>query len=170
MENKVCFKCKELKPLSEFYPHSRMADGHLNKCKDCNKKDSRVQYNKNMTNDVFVKKERARLSAKNKAHPEYCKDYRKKYPEKYKAAMASRRLRTQNKGTVNHHWSYNEEHWKDCIELTINEHYQLHKHMTYDQERMMFRRADNNILLDSKDSHIEYLQYIKTLPTYSNRG
>lgn len=41
MKMKTCFRCGRTLPITEFYAHKAMADGHLNKCKDCTKGDVR---------------------------------------------------------------------------------------------------------------------------------
>ncbi len=39
---KQCFRCKEIKLLGQFYKHPDMPDGHVNKCKECNKIDNKT--------------------------------------------------------------------------------------------------------------------------------
>jgi len=51
---KVCFKCEIEKPLTEYYVHKRMADGHLGKCKTCTKKDSDLREKELRKNPDFI--------------------------------------------------------------------------------------------------------------------
>jgi hypothetical protein len=45
---KRCFKCLCSKPFAEFYKHAEMSDGHLNKCKECTKKDANAHRQANL--------------------------------------------------------------------------------------------------------------------------
>lgn len=80
---KTCFKCQQTKELSEFYPHKQMADGYLGKCKECTRTDAKKHRDKDI--EVSRAKDRARGT---RVKPGYLKQYRERFPKKYKAVCA----------------------------------------------------------------------------------
>jgi len=82
---KVCFKCGDEKPLSDFYRHKAMKDGHLNKCKDCVKRDVRLHRRENDSVREYDRRRyredlrRRQISGENSAK------WKKRHPERYKA-------------------------------------------------------------------------------------
>ncbi len=160
---KKCFKCQKEKPLTEFYKHLQMSDGHVNKCKECYKNDVKGNYLVNIKKEGYIENERKR--GRQKYHRLYkgtvksgnrydiIKRWKERFPEKLKCSNIAQQMKKPFDGAEKHHWSYNEEHAKDVIWLTKKEHMKGHRFIIYDQERMMYRRFDNNILLDTKEAH-----------------
>jgi hypothetical protein len=91
---KVCFKCEKLLPLTEFYPHTRMADGHLNKCKECTRWDTMQNRRKRV--DYYRQYDRYRSGLPHRVarRNETCMRQRTEEPEKHRArTMANNALR-----------------------------------------------------------------------------
>jgi len=174
IKSKVCFKCGVNKPLSDYYKHKQMGDGHLNKCKECTKKDSFDRHQEKVKDPFWVESEKTRAREKyyrlgykdiHKASKEkqriHTALYKQKYPEKEYCRKKAASVKPKVKNNHMHHWSYNVEHAKDVIELEKKEHYKLHRYIVYDQERMMYRRIDTMELLDTKEKHIEFYHSLK---------
>lgn len=115
---KECFKCKSVKPLDEFYKHSRMADGHLNKCKDCTKNDVSKHRSENLEKIRAYDRERGKTPKRIKLSTEVTKAWRKEDARRVRAHNAVARAirkgslircsceRCGNSKSVAHHEDY----------------------------------------------------------------
>jgi hypothetical protein len=88
-ETKMCRDCGEVKPLSDFYPHKAMADGHLNKCKICVR--DRVSRHREENIDQIKEydrergrtdKRRAKVTANAHKYKDRIPEYRRRWLEK----------------------------------------------------------------------------------------
>lgn len=97
MNTKICFKCNLEKPITEFYVHKRMSDGHLGKCIECVKRDVKERDRFLRENDPdYIDKERKRGRDKyfrlnyvgkkcsKKTREKAQNNYRENFPEKNK--------------------------------------------------------------------------------------
>lgn len=178
-ELKTCGTCGKALPLSEFHKNATKSRGLSGRCKSCSsiyRKKYEEVYKKDPT---WVEKHRkigrewARRNPDTVYLPEKQKqsviNYTNRFPEKRLAGRASQYL-PKTKGFRNHHWSYRKEHRLDIIQLTVSQHYLVHRFMTYDQERMMYRRMDGS-LIDSREAAIAYYATLKDdTPTTIEKG
>jgi hypothetical protein len=72
---KTCFKCGKERPFTAFYKHPRMADGRLNKCKDCTKADMREHRFANIDRIREYDRQRGLLPHRKEANKRRAKKY-----------------------------------------------------------------------------------------------
>ena len=142
MAKKRCSKCKQIKPVSEFYTDTRHKDGLQSRCKECMNKDenskmARKHYQKSLKGKLAQK--RYRQSEKGKiAERKYSRNYKSDYPNKNKASHAVnnavKACKLPRPDTLQcyycpkpaqqyHHWhGYEKEHWLDVVPVCTECH------------------------------------------------
>lgn len=100
---KTCFKCNQLLPLSSFYKHPGMADGHLNKCKDCNKNDVRLNRKDKQEyyNEFDRNRSRKSDSERYRKKLEYGRNLPDTVKERRKAVIAVSKKKSPNRIKAN---------------------------------------------------------------------
>ena len=169
---KECKKCQTPKKLTEYYTSKTALDGYFSTCKECIKERSRKRYEIMSKDAVWVEQEKERqrkkyyrLEYKGLYYP--CREKKKeiidrfyaKFPEKLKARNKVARMEKKNKDFQFHHWSYNEQHYKDVFELSVSDHNLVHRFLKYDNKKFMYTDLEGN-LLDTRIKHEEYINLI----------
>ena len=95
---KKCFKCQINKPLSDYYKHAQMLDGHLNKCKQCAKNDVSKHRFENLERIRQYDRERGKLDYRIKQRTEVNRAWRAEDTRRQKCHNAV--LQAIRKGTL----------------------------------------------------------------------
>lgn len=139
MHSKKCFKCSEVKDISEFYKHPQMGDGYLGKCKSCTKSDVSKHRLNNLDRIRDYDRSRAKNPERAKAAQEVSARWRQEDSRRIKCHNAVARAlrngtitrkkcsRCDSEKSMAHHESY--DHALDVTWLCQPCHKERHKEM-----------------------------------------
>lgn len=85
---KCCIECGVSKPLTEFYAHPMMHDGHLGTCKECKKAASKARYRDKRDDVREYERKRQQTPERRASKYEYLCAARKRDPLRAKARAA----------------------------------------------------------------------------------
>lgn len=161
---KTCFKCGLEKKITSFYTHKQMKDGHLNKCSDCTKKDSKSNHYNNSNNPLWVENERERAKEKYNRlnYKDKYKLLNKNKPWKSKAVYKNLRRNLSVKYNIPyeyelHHWSYVDSFLEDVVVMTKSDHRRWHSLIYLDIHTRVFKVKSSGQPLSTKMKHLELI-------------
>lgn len=133
-----------------------MADGHLNKCKDCAKKDVKANYEKKSKDDEWMEKERVRGREKYRRLGYASKGFssiREICPQNANISKRLRNLGYSTDGKEAHHWNYNKPY--SIFLISRKAHHRLHQHLIVNtSDKYCYK--DNGEPITSEDDAAEY--------------
>ena len=111
-----------------------MGDGHLNKCKDCTKKDAKKDYERKSADEEWMAKERIRGREKFKrlGYAGRFKSQRAICPQGANLSKSLKARGIDTKGKEAHHWNYNNP--KSVFLISKKAHKRIHLHMTVNRD------------------------------------
>jgi len=86
--DKTCIACGKTLPITEFYRHPQMADGHLGKCKECCKRQGNERRVAKLEEIRRYDRQRAKTPKRNADLKLNVRKMRELYPEKNRARAA----------------------------------------------------------------------------------
>jgi len=135
IQMKTCSKCKETKPLSEFYKDKSRKDGCSNKCIICQREYYQSKQYK-LAQKRYCQSKKGKVTRRSSVKRFYIN-----HPERFKAkdavkyAIATGKITPAKKLNCTcgkqveqyHHWSYLPEYWFDVQPVCRDCHIKMHR-------------------------------------------